>query len=383
MKIVNYENCFGCSACEYVCPAKCITMEYDRFGFYYPKVNNDLCVGCKKCISVCPVHNDVETTDIKKIYKGYAKDIESELNQKSTSGAIFALLANQIIEDNGIVFGVSFDKDFRNVSHIGCRTTEQVDKCRGSKYIQSQTQGVYKQVAERIKEGDKVLFSGTPCQVAALRSCLGNSADNVLTVDFVCHGVGSTTFYQKFLSKVTDGKGASEVSFRDKRDGYINMKCVVFDTAFQQVYKADSYCKDFGKAFANNLISRLSCGGCKYASVHRVADITLADNIIFTTEKEKNYGSSLMFINTKKGLELFEKVKEKAVTDELKKENVIPQIMHLNHPAVPHRDREKLLNAFNKHGYEAACRFITEYKAKTTFKESVKNFIRPLIKKFN
>ncbi len=383
MKIANYENCFGCSACEYVCPAKCITMEYDRFGFYYPKVNNDLCVGCKRCISVCPVHNDVETSVIKKVYKGYAKDIESELNQKSTSGAMFALFANQIIEDNGTVFGVSFDKDFRNVSHLGCRTAEQVDKCRGSKYIQSQTQGVYKQVAERIKEGDKVLFSGTPCQIAALHSCLGKIAENVIAVDFVCHGVGSTSFYQSFLSKATNGKGASKVVFRDKCDGYINMKCVVFDTAFQQVYTADSYCKDFGKAFANNLISRSSCGGCKYASVHRVADITLADNILFTTEKEKVYGSSLIFINTEKGLDFFEKVKEKTVTYELKKETVIPQIMHLNHPAVPHRDREKLLESFEKYGYEAACRFITEYKAKTTFKERVKNLIRLLKKRFS
>ncbi len=379
MKITDYEKCFGCSACEYICPKKCITMKFDSVGFYYPEIDETLCVECNKCSTVCPANINIRTSDIQKVYKGYIDYIESDENQKSTSGAIFALLANQMLAYNGVVFGVSFDEDFKNVSHIACETVEQINKCRGSKYIQSQTQGIYKQVKNQLEWGKKVLFSGTPCQIAALYSCLGEHPENLITVDFVCHGVGSTAFYQAFLSNVTNDQGVCYVGFRDKLGCYIKSKFIVLDNNRQQVYNVDSYKDGFGKAFANNLISRLSCGTCKFASTQRVSDISLADNVMFATEKEKIYGSSLVFINTKKGFEFFESVKSEAVIEELEREAVIPKIMHLNHPATPHKDRRVFLDTFKDEGYIAAYKYILPYQPQLSFKKRLNKKIKRVL----
>lgn len=378
MKITK-NKCYGCAVCADVCPKNCIVMSYDQYGFYTPVIREDECLRCGKCIKTCPANNSVPGVSVNQVYKGYANDITSEENQKSTSGAIFVLLAKTILNSGGVVFGVSFDKDFKNVSHIACFEMSQVDSCRGSKYIQSQTQGIYKQVNQLLKQGKKVLFSGTPCQVAALKSYLKVIPDNLFTVDFVCHGVGSTKFYQEYLKKITNGASVSHVGFRDKCGFYLNFKFRVTDSEKTQIIEYPSKEKNFINAFANNLISRESCGECKYASKERVADISLADNILFVTEKEKQYGSSLIFINTQKGLDLFELIKTEAYTEQLNKDSVIPQIMHLNHSAVPHKHREKLLNALAKDDYNRAIGTISDYETKT----DIYGLIKKLIKKIH
>ena len=382
---ITKNKCYGCAVCTDVCPQKCITMSYDKYGFYIPIINDDKCIHCGKCMKVCPANNSVQGIEIDQIFKGYANDIMSEENQKSTSGAIFALIAKAIIDSNGVVFGVSFDKEFKNVSHVACFEMTQVDSCRGSKYIQSRTQGVYKQVDEQLKQGKIVLFSGTPCQIAALKSYLKVVPDNLFTVDFVCHGVGSTKFYQDYLKSVTKDACISHVGFRDKCGFYLKSTFRIIDSDNTPITEHLSYEKNFGKAFANNMISRESCGECKYATVERVADISLADNILFVTEKEKQYGSSLVFINTQKGLDLFELIKPNACMEQLNKVDVIPKIMHLKHPSIPHKHRKKLLNALAKGNYEKAVGYISGYEPKSTIYGRLKRKIKRVkrrIKKF-
>ena len=269
MVITENKYCTGCSVCADICPKKCIAMHYDTFGFLRPQVDETICIHCQKCILQCPANNNPQKSDIIKIYKGHAKDIDSIANQKSTSGAMFGVLAQWIISHNGYVIGVAFDDNFQNASHIICKNMDEVDACRGSKYIQSRTLGVYKKTKELLKENKPVLFSGTPCQIAALKAYLKTIPNNLLTVDFVCHGVGSTTFYQEYLKAETKGREISFVGFREKCGDYLNSRFKILDAAGQPIVDQKSYTQGFRKAFADNFISRDSCGTCKYATSQR------------------------------------------------------------------------------------------------------------------
>ncbi len=372
MIITEHKNCTGCSACADVCPQECITMIYDDFGFLNPKIDESKCINCKTCLSVCPTNNNIQKNDILMVYKGYASDIDSAENQKSTSGAIFGVLAKQIISCQGIVIGAAFEKDYQNVSHIVCETMCEVDRCRGSKYLQSQTQGIYKKTKELLKKGKTVIFSGTPCQIAALKTYLPLEPNNLITVDFVCHGVGSTSFYQEYLKYETKGKNISFVGFREKCGNYLDSKFRILDVSNQPIVDYKSYSQGFSKAFASNLISRESCGTCKYATKQRISDITLADNILFVTEKEKQLGSSFIFINTQNGLNFMDKIKEDFIIEELDKNVVIPKIIHFNVPSNPHKNREKLLKVFSVRGYKAASKYIPKPKFKKRLRRKFK-----------
>ncbi len=377
MTITEYTTCCGCAACADACPKSCITMTYDRHGFYVPQVDTAQCVNCKKCVSVCPANHPVSKSEIRSVHKGYAAEITSDANQKSTSGAIFALLAEQALSQGGIVAGVAFDADYRNISHTLCENMEQVDRTRGSKYIQSQTQGIYKAVRTALKQGKTVLFSGTPCQVAGLRSFLGEAPDNLITVDFVCHGVASTKFYQEYLNTVTGGEPISHVGFRDKDGHYLHSTFRVA-TAGQTVEEAWAE-QNFGKAFANNLVSRTSCGTCPYATAQRVSDISLADNYMYANETEAKFGSSLVFVNTPKGSALLDAIRPNAVIEDLQRDQVLPRIMHFNHPATPHKDREKLLGALDAGGFPAASKYISNYAQKQSLLQKCKTAAAKLL----
>ncbi len=366
MNITNHKNCCGCAACADACPKNCIEMVYDEHGFYHPKIDSDTCINCKNCIKICPANHEVKKEKILSVFKGYVKDIANEVNQKSTSGAIFGALSEQIIKNNGKVIGVAFDEGFENVSHIVCSKMSEVDKCRGSKYIQSKTQGIYKKAGEILKSNKTVLFTGTPCQVSALKSFLKKPHDNLITVDFVCHGVASTYFYQEYIKFVSNGNKINHVGFRDKCGYYLNSRFRLTTDDKNTVVNYPLHSEGLGKAFANNLISRQSCGGCKYASPERVSDISLADNILFTSDKEKEFGSSLIFLNTEKGVRFFDSIKDSLVIEELKKEYVLPKIMHFNNPAMPHKDRDKLLKVLAKKGYLEASKLISDYHPKTS-----------------
>lgn len=361
MTITDTAKCCGCAACADACPKGCITMTYDRHGFYTPSVDASQCINCQKCVSLCPVNHPVPKSEILSVCKGHAADIASEANQKSTSGAIFGILAEQVIAQGGLVAGVAFNDDYTNISHILCENMEQVSRTRGSKYIQSQTQGIYKAVRAALKTGRTVLFSGTPCQVAGLRAFLKEVPENLITVDFVCHGVASTKFYQEYLKTVAGGEKVSYVGFRDKDGHYLRS---TFRVVAQQRVEENWAEKNFGKAFANNLVSRTSCGTCQYATAQRVADISLADNYMYADETEAKLGSSLVFVNTVKGRALLDAAGSNAVLTELEKGEVLPRIMHFNHPAAPHADRDKLLSALEKGGYTAAAGYISTYTQK-------------------
>jgi len=188
IRIEDKQICTGCYACLNICPEQCVSMNNDNEGFWYPVVDNERCIDCGLCVKVCPIINRVEYEN-KPITYACINNRE-DIRLESSSGGIFTLIAEQIIACGGIVFGARFDDNF-NVIHDYVDTKEGLQKFRGSKYLQSRIGETFKEVEKQLEKGRKVLFSGTPCQIAGLKSFLDKPNDSLFTVDIICHGVPS------------------------------------------------------------------------------------------------------------------------------------------------------------------------------------------------
>lgn len=315
----NKSDCCGCGACVNVCPRNAIKMVADECGFLYPKIDDDLCVGCRKCTTVCAFQNINEENTPLSTYAAVSKNKEQSV--KSASGGIFASLAEDFINKGGVVFGASFDED-RGVLHQRVDKIENLYLLQGSKYVQSKIGSTYKEAKKLLTAGEKVLFSGTPCQVAGLRSYLGKEYDGLLTVDIICHGVPSEKIFQSYLHFIEDKyKGKlTYFTFRDKNIGWgINGKAI-FETPSGKKknvtlwQSGSSYLFYFIKGW----IYRENCYQCKYAGAHRPGDITLGD--YWGIEKQhpeylngadgwdESNGISVVIANTLKGLEVLNEI---------------------------------------------------------------------------
>lgn len=266
-------KCCGCSACVQRCPKHCITMQEDDEGFLYPHVNEELCIDCGLCENVCPVLATKQSHEPLKVFA--AKNPDENVRMESSSGGIFSMLAVSIIREGGVVFGARWNKDWI-VEHSYTETIEGLKAFRSSKYVQSNINGSYQKAEEFLKEGRKVLFSGTPCQIAGLKSFLRKEYYNLLTVDCACHGIPSPKLWQKYLSEVSKGKVIVAINHRDKRTGWRNYSVVIqFANGKKKAQPHDD--NPWMRAFIHNLILRPSCHHCKAKLPNSRADITLGD----------------------------------------------------------------------------------------------------------
>ena len=202
--ITDKSKCCGCNACVQICPKQCIQIQEDGEGFLYPLVDVDMCVDCKLCEKVCPIITPNEPQKPVKVYAAKHKD--DEIRLKSSSGGIFTLLAEQIIDEGGVVFGARFD-EYWEVMHDYTETKEGLAVFRGSKYVQSRIGNTFQQAENFLKQGRKVMFTGTPCQIAGLRRFLRKEYENLLAVDFVCHGVPSPKVWRMYLDETLARQG--------------------------------------------------------------------------------------------------------------------------------------------------------------------------------
>ncbi|NLA85189.1 MAG: 4Fe-4S dicluster domain-containing protein [Clostridiales bacterium] len=310
IRIEDKQICTGCYACLNICPEQCVSMNNDNEGFWYPVVDNERCIDCGLCVKVCPIINRVEYEN-KPITYACINNRE-DIRLESSSGGIFTLIAEQIIACGGIVFGARFDDNF-NVIHDYVDTKEGLQKFRGSKYLQSRIGETFKEVEKQLEKGRKVLFSGTPCQIAGLKSFLDKPNDSLFTVDIICHGVPSPLVWQKYIEyrEAIAGSKARRIAFRRKDEGW-KLFSISFifenDKEYIQTYKSDLYMR----AFLKDICLRPSCYNCQFKTLNRDSDITLADfwgiqNIL--PEMDDNKGTSLLFVNSKKGLGMFEEIK--------------------------------------------------------------------------
>ena len=312
ISITEKENCTGCYACKNICPQGCINLKNDSEGFWYPQVNTDLCNDCGLCEKVCPILHKRYIDNAPKAYACYSKN--EKIRLESSSGGIFTLIAEQVIDKSGVVFGARFDDGF-NVIHDYVESKADLKEFRGSKYVQSKIGDTYKQVKYFLNQGKLVLFSGTPCQIAGLKSFLQKEYDNLLCIDIVCHGVPSPKVWERYISYQENRTGASvkRIAFRRKDEGWKRF-CVSFlfnnDTEYLETFKKDLYMQ----AFLKNICLRPSCYACNFKTLHRQSDITLADfwgiqNLL--PEMDDDKGISLVFINSARGESVFEQIKDK------------------------------------------------------------------------
>lgn len=352
---LNKENCTGCGACYNKCPVSAIDMVFDSEGFIYPRVNQELCVNCKQCQKVCPELN-VEKAEVMKHREGicYAMMAENEIRKVSSSGGMFTLMANTILEAQGIVCGAAYTEDYMEVKHIVIDKKEELQKLRGSKYVQSSTENVYKKIKKALHEDKKVLFVGCPCQVVGLYFYLGMQYENLYTADLVCHAANSVTAYQSFIKEIADEKPIKEVNFRDKtKYGWSTPTTVYFQDG--SVHNSAWNESKWYTGFLGGIINRKCCNECRYANRNRVGDITLGDFWqIHRWDKTCNdwKGTSLVLVNTEKGKEIFEKVRpQMKLCKEAPLDFAVKYNGQLVRPNKAHPGRKFFFNHLEKDGY--------------------------------
>lgn len=305
IKIVNKEDCCGCNACVQKCPKHCITMKEDHEGFLYPMVNESFCIDCKLCETVCPVLNVYQPIAPVLALAAYNKDRKVRL--ESSSGGIFTLLSERVIAEGGVVFGARFNDQWQvEIGHTD--TTDGIEAFRGSKYIQATVGKAYKEAKAYLDQGLKVLFSGTPCQIAGLNRYLQKSYENLLTVDVVCHGVPSPKVWKYYLSEITNNAvlAINSCFFRNKENGWKRFNFQLKYISGGEFCILSSYHQEnhFMRAFLNNMILRPSCYACRAKGGRSHSDITIADfwgveYVIPAMDDDKGIG--LVLVNSLKG----------------------------------------------------------------------------------
>ena len=381
--MVNIEdkyNCCGCTACASICAHDAITMTPDSLGFLYPKVNPELCVNCGLCDKVCQFHNNYNRYDNYDSPLAYQFRLsQDEQLKKSQSGGAFFAIADKFIADGGVVYGAAFTDTWR-VTHQKANENITLSALRMSKYVQSDLRGVFRQIKNELKNGDRVLFSGTACQVAGLKAYIPKLLrKNLFCIDIVCHGVPSPKIWEDYLAYLQKTRGSQIVKacFRNKRFGWHGAReSFLFENGKEEFRRTSNY------LYFSGLSMRESCSNCHYTNLKRVGDITVGDQwgIPKDSPYEDDKGLSLILINSDKGKQLFENSELKAEGISLK-DCMQPQ---LREPSKLHPDHKRFVYHYETKGFLYVAKKYGDlgwrYKRKCLI-ESIKDIIRPLIRR--
>ena len=355
------DKCCGCGACMNVCQRHAISMQEDEYVFLYPQIDECLCIGCGKCKQVCAFQDRKTANHVMRTYVAAAKD--KDVIVRSASGGIFATLANEWVDNGGTVYGAAFNSKW-GVHHIPAVNREDIFKLQGSKYTQSSTGYAFQEVKQLLQEGKKVLYSGTPCQIAGLYGYLGSRDEGLVTIDIVCHGVPSNRMFQEYLELIEERKGGRvlEFTFRDKGIGWAKNGKVKLDFGEKKanitIWESAS---PYLFYFSNSWICRESCYHCPYACGHRPADLTLGDywgierahpEYLGKGGFSESKGISLILVNTEKGQGFLEQNK---ISMELRKSEFSKASRENLQLRQPSREgkRNEILALYLKGGWKA------------------------------
>lgn len=308
--VCNDKVCTGCGACFNICPQKAILMTKNPQGFAYPIINRELCISCGKCDSVCPkVNYPVPNLPITECYAAWADD---DVRMQSSSGGLFTLIAEYFLDNNGIVCGATMDDSY-NVFHTIIDDIKQLDILKKSKYVQSDTRYIYREILVYLKQDKKVLFTGTPCQVAAARNYFKGYRDNIFYLEILCHGVPSNKMWRDYLEENFFMNQVTSVEFRSKLNGWRAEQLRVFwkDGTSEAIPWPESA---YEEGFQRNITLRDGCENCVFSGKQRQGDITIGD--FWQVEKYKRElndgkGTSLLFINNEYGNNIINLVRKK------------------------------------------------------------------------
>ena len=349
IEITDKTKCMGCHACYNKCPVQAIEMVEDEKGFKYPQVNKEKCINCGLCEKVCPILNQVKVENKPVAYA--VKNLEEKIRKQSSSGGMFTVLSEVILNDGGVVFGVAFDENWK-LKHTYVENVEKLQIFRGSKYLQSTIGDTYAKVKEFLQDGRKVMFTGTPCQIEGLKSYLGKENDNLFTQDIICHGVPSPKIHERYLEHLKDKSKTEKIEnivHRTKSNGWKNwsVKIKFCNSEYIKSHNDDPYMQ----AFLQNISLREACYDCQFKKRNRVSDITLADfwgieNIV--PEMDDDKGTSLVIVNSEKGKQIFEQIKDKIIYKQVNFEEAIIYNPSMTESVKPGPNREKFFENLDK-----------------------------------
>ncbi|WP_099205685.1 Coenzyme F420 hydrogenase/dehydrogenase, beta subunit C-terminal domain [Scatolibacter rhodanostii] len=316
LNICEEENCTGCGLCENVCPKKAIHMSVNHKGFLHPIIDAAACIDCLLCQAKCPANSNRTPNGTNPVvFAAWNKN--KKIRKKSSSGGVFTLLAESVIEAGGIVAGVRWKENYQ-AEHCLIERKEDLHLLRGSKYVQSHTGNVYRDIKSILQTGRSVLFSGTPCQVDALQIFLGKNYENLYTIDLVCHGVPSEAVFHRYLEEQSKGRieNIQNIYLRYKSP-YWNYSNVRIDFKEGNPYQRPAVMDGYYNLFNFNYTLRNCCYSCPYTTLNRQGDITLADFWNYSLSEFKmrdfNFGLSCVLINNDKGNQLFDQIKNQLV----------------------------------------------------------------------
>lgn len=383
-------DCFNCTACATVCPKKCITMKKDeKDGYIYPVIDKKECVNCGKCKKVCiNLNNSNLQNDIKKSYILY--NTNEEIRKTSSSGGISTLLIEYVLSQNGVIYGAAYNEKLI-VQHFRATTIEECEKFKTSKYVRSDISGIYQQVINDLKNGNMVLFTGTPCQIAGIKSIVGkNLQEKLILCEIICDCVASPILFEKFKKDVEKKYNSKikKINFRSKENGADNMSMKI---EFQDnkivllSHKSENLYSEYMQMFGRGLSAPESCAKCEFEHTdERTSDFTIGDywgkrKFI----KDDNRGISFILLNTKKAVEIFEKyIKDKV---EYKEVEILEALNnnHIENKKVILNKEEFMKDLPNLSFEELSKKYIRKYRWRTklgkilpkSFKEKIKQMI--------
>lgn len=348
-EIISKKICTGCSACATVCSKNAIKLIENEEGFKIPVIDQNKCINCGICKKICPVLNTKKNNVLNKCYVGYNKNEREK--EKSSSGAIFSLIANYILENDGIVIGVAFDK-YNKLKHIAINNKKDLDKLKGSKYLQSDIGNIYTYVKENIKN-KKILFVGTPCQVAGLKRIVNSK--NLICLDLVCHGVPSPKLFQKYIKELETKYNDKIINynFRDKTTGWDTYSNGIIFKQNKITELATN--NKYMKLFLSDIALRESCYNCNFKLGNKYSDITLGDFWgvkKYYPEMYNKKGVSAIIINSESGTEIFDTIKNNIEYKECKLEEILDNNSSLKKSSKYNRKRKKFFKDLNNNNIE-------------------------------
>lgn len=386
--IKRKEDCVGCGACSDICSRNAISFKVDNEGFWYPNVDISKCINCGLCEVVCPIIHAPELNrtnkDIPIVIAAYHNN--SEIRFQSTSGGIFFALSEEILADGGFIGGAVWTDNF-DAKHILSDNIADLERIMGSKYIQSETFGFYKQLRRLLFKGKKVLICGCPCQMAAVRSYLGKDYDNLIIIDFICSNICSPKVFRKYLDSLENRYGAKVVKYHPKNKEYGGWHHFAFKAVFKNgaVYHKNGTEDDFTHCFiGSHIASRPCCFECRFKKIPRISDITIADfwGIDKVNPKmDSPSGTSLVLLNNEKGKRFYHQARH-SVTDSLQ---TIDEALRGNSnliKSIPKSkvDRQRYYFLLDQNGFDEAVRYSRSCRESIPLIIRIKNVIKKLLK---
>lgn len=400
IEIRNKQDCCGCTACASSCPNHCITMEKDAEGFFYPIVDKSLCLDCRLCEKKCPVigkekivaaiNEDKQETNRKSLLgvaqlpQAYACfNNNDQIRERSTSGGVFTALAQYVIENKGVVCGVIIDDTYK-VVHSFAENLDELEKMRGSKYVQSEQEGVYLQIKNELLKGRLVLYSGTPCQVVGLKTYLGREYERLITIDIFCHGVGSPVYWEKYVKYIQENMKSKikEIRFREKTYGYSSACLAVYFQNGKSTHRGhdDDY---YWSPFSKNLIYRPSCYACSFKRVNHVSDFSVGDYWKYSnlsSEFKESNGCSLVLCHSEKSGFIFNELRRQMAVQEVDLEEALnvngghQASMLITCPAIPPKRELWFADMENYSVPELVNKYLP-----LSLKQRIKCFMKPVL----